>query len=35
MMMPPEGKSGPGSTSISSATVGLGRRCFITSFTAW
>ena len=30
MMMPPLGKSGPGSTAKSSSTVGLGRRFFMT-----
>ena len=29
--MPPEGKSGPGSTAISSSTVGFGRRLVITT----
>ena len=33
-MMPPEGRSGPGSTSISSSTVGLGRRLVSTSLIA-
>ena len=34
MMMPADGKSGPGTSSINSSTVGLGRRFFITSSIA-